>query len=91
MKKTELGEGTRHVLTSNGGGKHKRSYFDENEILLMTNMNDVANNAANALRETGPARCRHVPCSQSQGSWYVAAIRVPGSFVSDRGRDRCCT
>jgi hypothetical protein len=40
----------------------KRSYFNKNEILLMTNVNDGINNVANALRETGPIQCRHVSC-----------------------------
>ena len=55
---TSEGSKVTYVLTSNGGGKHMRSYFSEDEILLMmTKMNDVVNNVANALRETRPARC----------------------------------
>ncbi|CAD6226689.1 unnamed protein product [Miscanthus lutarioriparius] len=37
------------------GGKWKRACFSEDEMLIMTNMTDVVNNVANALRETGPA------------------------------------
>ena len=37
------------------GGKRKRGNFTEDEMLLLTNMSDVVNNVANALRETGAA------------------------------------
>jgi hypothetical protein len=35
------------------GRKRKRGNFTEDEIILLTNMSDVVNNVANALRETG--------------------------------------
>ena len=43
------------LLSSTVGGKRKRGIFSEDEMLMLTNMPDVVNNVANALRETGPA------------------------------------
>jgi hypothetical protein len=37
------------------GGKRKRGNFTEDKMLMLTNMSNVVNNVANALRETGPA------------------------------------
>ena len=37
------------------GGKRKRSIFSEEEMLVMTNMNDAINNVANAMLQTGAA------------------------------------
>ena len=57
--KTELqGEGSKAIdgVASNGvGGKGKRAYFSEKEVLMMANMTDVVNTVANALRKTSPA------------------------------------
>jgi hypothetical protein len=52
------------------GGKRKRGAFTEDEKLLLTNMSDVVNNVANALRETGPA---HI-----DANLYLAVIENPG-------------
>ena len=35
------------------GRKRERGNFTEDEMILLTNMSDVVNNVANALRETG--------------------------------------
>jgi hypothetical protein len=70
--KADHGESSKptEILTSSIGGKRKRTYFSEDEILLMTNMTDVVNNVANALRDdTGPA---HV-----DGDLYHAVIDMP--------------
>jgi hypothetical protein len=59
------------ILTnSTVGGKRKRGAFTEDEKLLLTNMSDVVNNVANALRETGPA---HI-----DANLYLAVIENPG-------------
>jgi hypothetical protein len=54
---TEVGEGSKATapVTSTIGVKRKRPNFSEEEILMMTNMTDVVNNVASALRETGAA------------------------------------
>ena len=54
---TKVGEGSKAIelLTSIVRGKRTRPNFSEDEMLMMTNMSDVVNNVANALRETGPA------------------------------------
>ena len=54
---TEAGEGSKGIelLSSVVGGKRKRGNFSEEEMLMLTNMSDVVNNVANALRETGAA------------------------------------
>ena len=54
---TEVGEGSNAIelLQSTMGGKRKRGNFTKDEMLLLTNMSDVVNNVANALRETGAA------------------------------------
>jgi hypothetical protein len=58
------------ILISSIGGKRKRAYFSEDEILLMTNMTDAVKNIANALRDdTRPA---HV-----DGDLYHAVIDMP--------------
>ena len=69
--KADHGESSKpiEILTSSIGGKRKRTYFSEDEILLMTNMTNVVNNVANALRDTGPA---HV-----DGDLYHAVIDMP--------------
>jgi hypothetical protein len=36
-------------------GKRKRGHFSEEEMLMMTNMNDAINNVANAILKTGAA------------------------------------
>ena len=50
---TEVGEGSKAIeqLHSMVGGKRKRGNFTEDEMLLLTNMSNVVNNVANALRE----------------------------------------
>jgi len=56
-KQTELlpeGSKTPVVLSSTICEKRKR-HFNEDEMLMLTNMSDAVNNMANALRETGPA------------------------------------
>ena len=55
---TEVGEGSKAIqqLHSTMGGKRKRGNFTKDEMLLLTNMSDVVNNVANALRETCAAR-----------------------------------
>ncbi|CAD6220189.1 unnamed protein product [Miscanthus lutarioriparius] len=52
---TEVGEGSKAIEQQHStvGGKRKRRNFTEDEMLLLTNMSDVVNNVANALRETG--------------------------------------
>ena len=71
-EKTDQEEGSKatELLTSDGGRKRKRPYFSEEEVLIMTNMIDVVNNVANALRETGPA---HV-----DANLYHAVMDMPG-------------
>jgi hypothetical protein len=56
VEKNEQGEGSKatELLISDGGRKTKRACFDVKEVLIMTNMIDVVNNVANALRESGP-------------------------------------
>jgi hypothetical protein len=56
--------------TSVAGSKRKRGNFSEDEMLMLTNMSDVVNNVAKALRETGPA---HV-----DGNLYLAVMEMPG-------------
>jgi hypothetical protein len=48
---TELGEGSKATLpmTSTAWGKRKRAAFNEDEMLMMTNMIDAVNNVANAI------------------------------------------
>ena len=55
---TEVDEGSKAIelLQSTMGGKRKRGNFTKDEMLLLTNMSDVVNNVANALRETCAAR-----------------------------------
>ena len=56
-KQTEIlpeGSKTTFVPASTVCGKRKRN-FSEDEMLMLTNMSDVVNNVANALRETGAA------------------------------------
>jgi hypothetical protein len=55
--KTEIAEGSKatDVPSTVVGGKRKRGHFSEDEMLLLSNMSDVVNNVALALRETGPA------------------------------------
>jgi hypothetical protein len=43
------------LLSSQLVGKRKKGNFTEDEMLMLTNMSDVVNNVANALRETGLA------------------------------------
>jgi hypothetical protein len=68
----EVGQGSKatELLTSTAGGKRKRPNFSEDEILMMTNMTDVVNNMANALREIGPA---HV-----DANLYLTVMEMPG-------------
>jgi hypothetical protein len=53
----EISEGSKatDLLISAVGVKRKRGNFSEKEMLMMTNMTDVVNNVANALKETRPA------------------------------------
>ena len=69
---TEAGEGSKGIelLSSVVGGKRKRGNFSEDEMLMLTNMSDVVNNVADALRETGPA---HV-----DANLYLAMMEMPG-------------
>jgi hypothetical protein len=55
--------------SSAAGPKRKRGNFSE-EMLMLSNMSDVVNNVANALRETGPA---HV-----DANLYLAVMEMPG-------------
>jgi len=70
--KTEQGEGSEatELLPSDGGRKRKRACFSEEEVLIMTNMTDIVNNVANALRETSPT---HV-----DADLYHAMMDMPG-------------
>jgi hypothetical protein len=52
------------------GGKRKRGNFTEDKMLMLTNMSNVVNNVANALRETGPA---HV-----DANLYLSVMETPG-------------
>ena len=72
VEKNEQGESSKaaELLTSDGGRKRKTTYFSEEEVLIMTNMTDVVNNVANALREIGPA---HV-----DADLYHAVMDMPG-------------
>jgi hypothetical protein len=54
---------------TSAGNKRKRGNFSEEEILMITNMFDVVNNVANALRETGPG---HV-----DANLYLAVMEMP--------------
>jgi hypothetical protein len=69
---TDVGEGSKatELLSSAVGGKRKRGNFTEDEMLMLTNMSDVVNNVANALRETRPA---HV-----DANLYLAVMEMPG-------------
>ena len=71
-EKIDQGEGSKatELLTLDGGRKRKRPYFSEEEVVIMTNMIDVVNNVANALRETGLA---HV-----DADLYHAVMDMPG-------------
>jgi hypothetical protein len=52
------------------GGKRKRGNFPKYEMLMLTNMSNVVNNVANALRET---RLAHV-----DANLYLAVMETPG-------------
>jgi len=71
-EKLDLGESSKatELNSSAMGGKKKRACFSKDEMRLMTNMTDVVNNVANALRETGPA---HV-----DADLYHAVMDMPG-------------
>ena len=71
-EKPDLGERSNatELNSSAVGGKRQRACFSEDEMLLMTNMTDVVNNVANALRETEPA---HV-----DADLYHAMMDMPG-------------
>jgi hypothetical protein len=56
--------------SSAAGPKRKRENFSEEEMLMLTNMSDVVNNVANALRETVPA---HV-----DANLYLAVMEMSG-------------
>ena len=62
------------LLSSAVGAKRKRGTFSEDEMLMLTNMSDVVNNVANAIRETGPA---HV-----DADLYLAVMEMP-SFTEE--------
>ncbi|CAD6240471.1 unnamed protein product [Miscanthus lutarioriparius] len=62
------------LLSSAVGGKRKRGNFHEDEMLMLTNMSNVVNNVANALRETGPA---HV-----DADLYLVVMEMP-SFIEE--------
>jgi hypothetical protein len=68
---TELGEGSKATapMTSTVEGKRKRATFNEDEILMMTNMTDVVNNVANAMLKVGAA---HV-----DPALYLAVMEMP--------------
>ncbi|CAO2152248.1 unnamed protein product [Urochloa humidicola] len=59
----EFGEASKATTTATAeapvsetvGGKRKRGHFSEEEMLMMTNMNDAINNVANAMLKTGVA------------------------------------
>jgi hypothetical protein len=72
----EVGEGSKvtEFLTSTAGGKRKRPNFNEDEMLMMTNMTNTVNNLANALREIGPAHM--------DASLYLTAMEMPG-FIEE--------
>jgi hypothetical protein len=65
----ECSKATDHP-SSSAAGKRKRGTFTEDEIIMLTNMYDVVNNVANALRVTGPA---HV-----DADLYLAVMEMPG-------------
>jgi hypothetical protein len=69
---TKVGEGSKatKLLSSQLGGKRKSGNFTEDEMLMLTNVLDVVNNVANALRETGPA---HV-----DPELYLVVMEMPG-------------
>jgi len=71
-EKADHGESSKATEPNNFvvDGKRKRACFSEDEMLLMTNMTDVVNNVANALRETEPA---HV-----DADLYHAMMDMPG-------------
>ena len=73
VEKNEQGEGSKatELFTSDGDRKRKRSCFSEEKVLIMTNMTDVVNNVANALRETSLA---HV-----NADLYHAVMDMPSS------------
>jgi hypothetical protein len=56
------------------GGKRKRGHFSEDEMLMLTNMSDVVNNVALALRETRPAYV--------DGDLYSAIMEM-GGYTKD--------
>ena len=71
----EMGEGGKatELLASTVGVNRKRGNFSEEEMLIMTNMTDVVNNVASALRETRPA---HV-----DPDLYLAVMEIPGFTI----------
>jgi hypothetical protein len=70
-----MGEGSKatELLTSTVGVKRKRGNFSEEEMLMMSNMTDVVNNVASALRETRPAHM--------DPDHYLAVMEMP-SFTT---------
>ncbi|CAD6205228.1 unnamed protein product [Miscanthus lutarioriparius] len=72
----EMGEGGKatELLTSTVGVNRKRGNFSEEEMLIMTNMTDVVNNVASALRETRPAYV--------DPDLYLAVMGMP-SFITE--------
>jgi hypothetical protein len=56
-------------------GKRKRGHFSEEEMLMMTNMNDAINNVANAMLKTGVA---HV-----DPDLYFVVMEMPNFSTKD--------
>jgi hypothetical protein len=55
--KFESSEGSKETtpVSTNVGGKRKRPNFNDDEMLMMSNMTDAVNNVANAMLKTGAA------------------------------------
>jgi ABC-type Zn uptake system ZnuABC Zn-binding protein ZnuA len=71
---TDVGEGSKatKVPSTVVGRKRKRGNFDEDEMLMLTNMSVAVNNVANALIETRPGHL--------YANHYLAVMEMPGYF-----------
>jgi hypothetical protein len=90
---TKVGEGskaTELLATSGLGGKRKRATFTEDEMLLLTNMSDVVNKVANALREIGLAHVDanlYLAVMESSGFYEEALIAACTYLLDNKTQD----
>jgi hypothetical protein len=67
------------------GRKRKRGNFDEDEMLMLTNMSVAVNNVANALIETRPGHLyanHYLPVMEMPG-YFEEALIVAYTFLLD--------